>query len=189
MSLQGGEHMNAITFRPATPDDANTLFEVKIAAFGDEFRQFHYADHGYQDAVDDCSADRAKDEGMFSRKWHEGFCSGQFGDWSLVIEADSRIIGQIVGFSGSHQYFADEYAGYDMTGNVNVIFCVYVLPEYKNRGIGKMAMRRMERLHPADKWILDTPKISPKNKHFYEQCGYVQGASGSKNVYAKGFGT
>ena len=41
-----------------------------------------------------------------------------------------------------------------MTGNVNIHFCIYVLPEYKNKGIGKLAMDYMEQLHPADKWIL-----------------------------------
>jgi len=177
--------MENITFRPANPEDVDTLFEVKIAAYGDEFKKFNYAEHGYD--VDDCNADKAKDDGMFSRKWHEGFCSGQFGDWSLVIEEGQCIIGQIVAFSGQHQFFIDAYSEYDMTGNVNVIFCVYVSPEHKNKGIGKMAMEYMEQLHPADKWILDTPKISPKNKHFYQKCGYVQGTSGSTNVYAKGF--
>ena len=179
--------MENITFRPSKPEDASTLFEVKIAAFADEFKEFNYAAQGYQDAVDDCSTEKAKDDGMFSRKWHEGFCSGQFGDWSLVIEANSKIIGQICALSGQHQYFIDTYSEYNMTGNVNVIFCIYVLPEFKNKGIGKMAMEYIEQLHPADKWILDTPKVSLKNKHFYEKCGYKQGKSGSLNVYAKGF--
>ena len=121
---------------------------------------------------------------MFGRDWHEAFCS-QFGDWSLVIEANSQIIGQIVALEGQH--FKDNYSEYDMTGSVNVIFCIYVLPEFKNQGIGKMAMEHIERLHPADKWILDTPKVSPKNKRFYEKCGYMQGKNGTLNVYAKGF--
>ena len=173
-----------ITFRPAKPKDAKTLFQVKIAAYGDEFREFEYARQGY--AVDDCGAKKPKDDGMFSRKWHKLFCSGKHG-WSLVILDGKKIIGQIVAFSGENQYFKENYAAYDMSGSVNVIFCIYVLPEYKNRGVGQMAMEYMERLHPADKWILDTPKISPKNKRFYEKCGYTQGQSGSLNVYAKGF--
>ena len=96
--------MNNITFKPAKPEDAETLFHIKIAAYGDEFKQFNYAEQGYQDAVDDCNADRAKDDGMFSRKWHEIFCSNHDGIWSLVIEADSKIIGQIVACSGQHKY-------------------------------------------------------------------------------------
>ena len=75
---------------------ADTLFNIKIAAYGDEFRQFNYVEQGYQDAVDDCDADRAKDDGMFSRKWHEIFCSDNDGIWSFVIEENSKIIGQIV---------------------------------------------------------------------------------------------
>ena len=179
--------MNNISFRPARPEDAEALFKIKIAAYGDEFRQFNYVGQGYPDVLKDCCEDGAKDGGMFGRDWHSGFCSGQFGDWSLVIEADDKPIGQIVAFSGQNQYFADQYSEYDMTGNVNVIFCIYVLPEFKNQGIGEMAMKYMEKIHPADKWILDTPKVSPKNKHFYEKCGYIQGTSGSLNVYSKGF--
>jgi GNAT superfamily N-acetyltransferase len=179
--------MEKINFRTAAPNDVDMLFNIKIASYGDEFKQFNYAEHGYKDTVDDCNVNKAREDGMFSRKWHEGFCSGNFGDWSLVIEVDTKIIGHIVAFSGQNQYFVDNYSSYDMTGNVNVIFCIYVLPEYKNKGIGKMTMEYMEKLHPADKWILDTPKISPKNKHFYEKCGYTQGISGSLNVYAKGF--
>lgn len=178
--------MNNVTFRPAKPEDAEKLFEIKKTAYGDEFKLFNYEEHGYKDAVNDCNSDDPKEDGMFSRKWHEMFCS-YLGDWSLVIEADDKIIGQIVAFHWEHQSFIDDYSEYDMTGNINVIFCIYVSPEHKNKGIGKMAMEYMEQLHPADKWILDTPKISPKNKRFYEKCGYTHGSSGSTNVYAKGF--
>jgi len=178
--------MNEITFRPAKPKDEKTLFKIKRAAYGDEFKLFNYAEQGY--AVDDCFAKKPKDDGMFSLNWHKIFCSEHDGIWSLVIEAKSKIIGQIVACSGQHEYFAKPYSEYDMTGNVNIIFCIYVAPEYKNKGIGKMAIEYMEQLHPADKWILDTPKVSPKNKAFYEKCGYKQGANGSLNVYSKGFG-
>lgn len=184
---------NEINFRPAVPSDAESLFQVKIAAFGEEFRRFGYSDHEpYREAVADCHPDRAKDDGMFSRKWHEGFCSGYLGgDWSLVILADSRIIGQVCAFPGDFAplNFPAQYPGYDLSGKANVLFCVYVLPEYQDRGIGQMAMRKMEALHPADKWILDTPRVSPKNGHFYAKCGYAQGtgAATGLNVYAKGF--
>ena len=176
-----------ISFRTAKPEDADTLFKIKIAAYDDEFKKFNYAEQGYQDVVEDCHTDRAKDEGMFSRKWHEIFCSEQDGIWSMVIEDDSNIIGQIVVCSGQIEYFSNPYSEYDMTGNVNILFCIYVSPEYKNKGIGEMAMAYMQQLHSADKWILDTPKISLKNKHFYEKCGFIQGTSGPLNIYAKGF--
>ncbi|MCL1887730.1 MAG: GNAT family N-acetyltransferase [Kiritimatiellaeota bacterium] len=180
-----------ITFRSAKPEDAETLFKAKIASFGEEFRLFDYAAHGHQDALDDCDENKAKEDGMFSRKWHGIFCSDIPGIWSLVIEADSQIIGQIVACSGEIKYFLESYSDYDLTGKINVLFSIYVVPEHKNKGIGKLAMEHMERLHPADKWILDTPKASPKNKHFYEKCGYTQGAGENPklNVYTKGFDT
>lgn len=174
-----------ISFRPAKPEDANVLFEVKIAAYGDEFKLFDYGkDERYKESVEDCHVDKAKDEGMFSRKWHEAFCS-PFGDWTLAMEADTKVIGSICAQPG--RYFKNEYPEYDMSEDVNVLFCVYVLPEYKNKGIGCKAIEYMEKLHPAGKWILDTPDISWKNKHFYEKCGYKKGESRNKNVYVKGF--
>jgi len=179
--------MEKITFRETTPNDADTLFNIKILSYRHEYKEFNYAKNGYKDVVDDCDVNMAREDGMFSRKWHEIFSSQYPGCWSLVIEIDNKIIGQIVAISGENKHIADNYSSYDMTGNVNIIFCIYVLPEYKNKGIGKMAMEYMEQLHPADKWILDTPKISPKNKHFYEKCGYTQGSSDSLNVYSKGF--
>lgn len=176
--------MDEITFRPARPEDADSLFEVKIAAYGDEFRRFRYAeDERYREVVEDCRVDRARDDGMFSRKWHEAFCS-RFGDWTLVIEVGSRIVGSICAQPG--HYFQDAYPEYDMSANVNVLFSVYVLPAYQDRDVGSKAMAHMEGLHPADGWVLDTPAISPRNRHFYEKGGYIRGTSRSRNVYTKG---
>jgi hypothetical protein len=101
--------MNNITFRPAKPEDAEKLFELKKAAYGDEFKLFNYEEHDYKDAVNDCNSDDPKEDGMFSRKWHEMFCS-YLGDWSLVIETDDEIIGQIVAFKWEHQPFIDDSA-------------------------------------------------------------------------------
>ena len=36
--------MENITFRPATENDAEILYHVKIAAFADEFEQFKYGE-------------------------------------------------------------------------------------------------------------------------------------------------
>ena len=176
--------MGEITFRPARPEDTDSLFEVKIAAYGDEFRRFRYAEEGrYREVVEDCRVDRARSDGMFSREWHEAFCRC-FGDWTLVIEVDSRIVGSICAQPG--RYFQEVYPEYDMSANVNVLFCIYVLPAYQDRGLGSKAMAHMEELHPAAGWILDTPEISPKNRHFYEKGGYTRDARGSCNVYTKG---
>jgi len=54
--------MNNVTFRPAKPEDAEKLFEIKKTAYGDEFKLFNYEEHGYKDAVNDCNSDDPKED-------------------------------------------------------------------------------------------------------------------------------
>jgi Sortase and related acyltransferases len=178
-----------ITFRTARAQDAEVLRAVKIAAFSDEFDQFPYAeaDDIFKTIVADSNASEPK-ENMFSLDWHKLFCS--FGEYSQVILDDDKIIGCVSALPGKHS--SCDYEGYDVSADdVNVILCIYVLPEYKNKGVGKTAMDYMEQLLPAKKWILDTPDVSGKNKRFYEKCGYKAGGKTGPNnllrIFAKGF--
>lgn len=51
--------------------------------------------------------------------------------------------------------------------------CLCVIPEYENKGIGKLAVEHLERQHPdATKWSLETPADNKRNIRFYERCGY-----------------
>lgn len=140
----------------------------------------------FKNIVEDSKSDNPKDK-MFSMEWHKRICS--FGNYTLVIEDGEKIIGSIVALPGKHS--GHFYQGYDLSqDDINVLVCIYVLPEYKNRGVGAMAMDYMERLKPAKKWILDTPDVSVKNKRFYEKCGYKAGEKTGPNnllrIYFKG---
>ena len=181
--------MKNITFRPATLNDAETLYSVKLSAFSDEFEKFKYAetDSIFENIVEDSKSDNPKEE-MFSMDWHKRVCS--FGNYTLVIEDEAKIIGSIVTLPGKHS--GHEYPNVNMSDDdLNVLICLYVLPEYKNKGIGQLAIKNMEALHPDKKWILDTPDVSIKNKHFYEKCGYNAGSlTGPNNIlriFTKGF--
>ena len=125
---------------------------------------------------------------MFSIDWHKRICS--FGNYTLVIEDDTKIIGSIVALPA--KYSGHEYPNINMPDEkLNVLICMYILPEYQNKGIGELAIKTIEEMHPAEKWIPDTPEVSVKNKRFYKKCGYHSGSlTGSNNIlriFAKGF--
>ena len=184
--------MYEISFRPATAEDAETLYRVKAAAFADEFELFKYAeaDGIFRKIVEDSKCAEPKED-MFSMDWHRQMCS--MGDKTTVICDGVKTIGSAVVFPKEISgYFAGDYPGCDFSKNdVNILLCVYVLPEYKNRGIGRKAMDYAERLLPSGKWVLNTPDVSAKNRRFYEKCGYTAyGTCGPNNIlriYAKGF--
>jgi len=95
--------MDNITFRPATADDAETLYHVKIAAFADEFELFKYAeaDGVFKKIVDDSKSGNPK-EAMFSMDWHRSMCS--FGDYTLVIEDGAKMYTTWGLYIGQGQY-------------------------------------------------------------------------------------
>jgi ribosomal protein S18 acetylase RimI-like enzyme len=48
--------------------------------------------------------------------------------------------------------------------------CLCVIPEYENRGIGRMAVAHIEGCFPGVKsWTLETPADSQRNRRFYEK--------------------
>lgn len=58
---------------------------------------------------------------------------------------------------------------------VSFISPLFVLPEYQNRGIGYVAIRKAFELLPDVKtWKLETLLQKPANCHLYEKCGFVR---------------
>ena len=52
---------------------------------------------------------------------------------------------------------------------------ISVLPKYQGLGIGQMALKYIEEIHPeAVEWELITPFKSYRNHHVYEKIGYVK---------------
>jgi len=133
-----------ITFERATPEDAEALVRVQIAAFHNDAEIYPGValggPPGY-DSVDSVFQMIAED------------------DYYKII-ADGQIAGGIV--------VLDRGAGHM---HLDVL---YVDPAAHNRGIGTQAMHFIERTYPATKWTLDTPLYATRNHHFYEKFGYVR---------------
>jgi GNAT superfamily N-acetyltransferase len=50
---------------------------------------------------------------------------------------------------------------------------VWLVPEAQNQGWGRLAMARLEALHPdIARWTLETPVWNKRTQHFYEAFGY-----------------
>lgn len=173
--------------RKAMREDMETLFQLKIASFKDEFDLFRYGDHPhYQKITQGCNPEQADEFYMFSHGWHELFSTLDeqgCGDFSYVATIDGKIIGAVCMLPGEHS--GEEYVGIPLE-EYNVLICIYVHPEYKNRGIGTKLLSYMEQQHTNRSWILDTPEVSPKNQHFYKKCGYTKKQlSNGKKVFIK----
>lgn len=72
---------------------------------------------------------------MFSHDWHQYFSTLDqqgAGDFSYVAMQNESIIGAVCALPG--EYSGEEYAGIPLQ-EYNVIICIYVHPEHKNRGI------------------------------------------------------
>ena len=49
---------------------------------------------------------------------------------------------------------------------------LFVLPEYRNRGIAQQAIRLAGELYGGENWELDTIQQEKENCHLYEKAGY-----------------
>ena len=51
---------------------------------------------------------------------------------------------------------------------------IFIMPEFRGRGIAQEAMRLCEDMHGSENWELDTILQEPGNCHLYEKMGYRQ---------------
>lgn len=49
---------------------------------------------------------------------------------------------------------------------------LFVLPEYRNKGIAQKAIREVEKIHGTENWELDTILQEKGNCYLYEKIGY-----------------
>lgn len=92
----------------------------------------------------------------------------------------------------THFYFI--YAGGENVGAIRVvtrndssrkrISPIFILPEYRNRGIAQKAIHEAEKLHGKEEWELDTILQEKGNCHLYEKMGF-QATGKTRNVNEK----
>ncbi|MDP4094739.1 MAG: GNAT family N-acetyltransferase [Bacillota bacterium] len=53
------------------------------------------------------------------------------------------------------------------------LHCIFIIPEYQNKGIGQKAIKLVEeQFSDAVTWALETPHDLQRNHHVYEKMGY-----------------
>ena len=60
----------------------------------------------------------------------------------------------------------------DKNGSPKRISPLFILPEFRNRGLAQAAILEAERLHGSENWSLDTILQETGNCHLYEKMGY-----------------
>lgn len=83
----------------------------------------------------------------------------------------------------SFTYFYFIIVDGETTGAVRVVYMpdgiekrispIFILPEYRNRGIAQMAISEVERIHGSNNWLLETILQEKGNCHLYEKMGYL----------------
>lgn len=129
----------------ATKKDVNEIVENKIAAFNLESRTFGSGCDGGPPGYD--SVDDTL-EGVEDCIYYKVILEGRNIGSFFLIEIDKKTI---------------ELADF------------VIHPDYQNKGYGKTVLELMEKAHPeVNKWTLETPKYSVKNRYLYKKHGYKE---------------
>lgn len=124
--------------------DLPVLTRIMKEAFDDDARRFNNRPEG--------GGPPGYDDGSFLTRWvpqGQGF---------KAIWEEKNVGGMIL-FPKTHQ--------------ASVLGCIFVDPQYQNKGIGSALINFMESTFPnAKAWELDTPSWAVRNHHFYEKNGF-----------------
>lgn len=109
--------------------------------------------------------------------FHEIYLKYRDEETSPVNESIDKII-QKLGCPDSHFYlikFENNFVGgirVVVKNNYKRISPLFVLPQYRNKGIAQAAMSKLEEIFGAKNWELETISTEEINRHLYEKMGY-----------------
>jgi GNAT superfamily N-acetyltransferase len=141
---RGGEAGVNVSFERATAADAEALVAVQVAAFHSDAVAYPGVEVGGPPGYD------SVEDALRKIARHPYY----------KIVRDGRIVGGIVVFDRGEGHFH--------------LDLIYLDPKHHGRGIGTQAMQFLERTHRGTRWTLDTPSYALRNRHFYENLGYVK---------------
>lgn len=127
-------------------EDAEKLWKMQVKAFQDLYEK-------YQD-TDTSPATESMDKILMRLK--------QPFTYYYFIEADNTIVGAI--------RVVDRHEA----GKTKRISPIFVMQEYRNKGLAQKAMILAEEIHGCSDWELDTILQEKGNCYLYEKMGYRQ---------------
>lgn len=160
-----GDHMQAITVRPAIPGDEESLAFVHVRAW----------QTAYRGILPDAFLASLSAAGRVDR-WRERIAAPGPGEFSFVAEVtgqDGRH--EIVGFSGGGPE-RDGFVGADGVKYAGEVYAIYLLAEWRRRGLGRLLFA------PAAQTLMDAGsesvliwvlKDNADARRFYEALGGI----------------
>ena len=98
---------------------------------------------------------------------------------SPASESYERIIEKYEMQGSSYYFISDSGVNVGVTriidkndGSRKRISPLWIMPEHRNKGYARAAIKEAERIHGADNWSLDTILQEKGNLHLYEKLGY-----------------
>lgn len=127
-------------------DEADNLWKMQIEAFGDIYEK-------YQDTETSPATEKVE---KIVIRLNQPFT------YYYYIEVDHVKVGAIRVIDKSEE------------GKAKRISPIFIMKEYRNRGIAQKAMQLAEEIHGCFGWELDTILQEKGNCHLYEKMGYYQ---------------
>ena len=138
---------------PATPDDAESIHQMKYEAFLPLYEKYH---------DDETSPVKENIEKVIWQLTHPG---AEY----YLIQKDHKSIGAV------RVKHSQKQMDINCDQGVKYISPIFILPEYQNQGIGQEVIQKLFELYPNTlTWRLDTIKQEAGNCHLYEKCGFVK---------------
>lgn len=132
----------------ATGEDTKLLYGLQVRSFMPLYEKYH---------DDDTSPAKESEERLFHK------IEDANSDFYLVYMEKKPVGGVRV----SHHH------GKTAVENVEWISPIFIIPEYQNRGIAQLVIRRLFELYPKTiTWRLGTIKQEQRNCHLYEKLGF-----------------
>lgn len=127
-------------------EEAETLWSMQVRAFADLYAK-------YQDTE---TSPAAESVDKIRMRLNQSFT------YYYYISADGATAGAI------------RVVDKQEKGQAKRISPIFILPEYRNRGLAQKAMQLAEELHGSSDWELDTILQEKGNCYLYEKMGYRQ---------------
>ena len=135
---------NSISLRRAGIEHANQIWKMQVEAFSKLYEK-------YQDTETSPATESIEKVIM---RLQQPFTYYYF------IEYDGEVVGAI------------RVVDKKEVGKAKRISPIFIMEQYRNRGLAQLAMEEAERLHGSDNWELDTILEEEGNCYLYEKMGY-----------------
>ncbi len=133
-----------LTLKRASESDAELIWKMQVVSFAEMYARYR----------DDETSPAKEPIEKVSARLRQPFTH------YYLIETEAGIAGAI------------RVVDFREEGRAKRISPLFILPEFRGRGLAQAAIRAVEDIHGSDKWSLDTIAQEEGNCRLYEKMGY-----------------